>query len=107
MQMFAEWKGKQYLLLIDAYSKWPEIHEQGTHATATQTVKAMRRTFSFHGIPHKLVTDNGLQFVAHEFEEFIRANGIRHQRTHPYHPASNVQVERLVQELKKALRPSQ
>ena len=56
---FAEWKGKQYLLLIDGYSRWPEIHELGTHATATQTVEAMRRTFSFYGIPHKLVTDDG------------------------------------------------
>ncbi len=104
---FAEWKAKIYLLLIGAYSKWPEIHELGTHVTATQTVEAMRRTFSIHGIPHKLVTDIGHQFVAHEFEEFIRANGIRHQRPPRYHPSSNGQVERLVQELKRALRQSQ
>ena len=101
---FAEWGGKQYLLLIDAFSKWPEIHELGTHATAMQTVEAMRRSFSFHGIPHRLVTDNGPQFIAHEFQEFVRTNGIKHQRTPPYHPASNGQAERLVQELKKSLK---
>ena len=104
---FAERKAKIYVLLIGAYSKWPEIHEMGTNVTATQTVEAMRRTFSIHGIPHKLVTDIGPQFVAHEFEEFIRANGIRHQRPPRYNPSSNGQVERLVQELKRALRQSQ
>ena len=73
-----------------------------SHATATQIVEAMRRTFSFHGIPHKLVTDNGPQFVDLEFEKFIRGNGIRHLRT-PRYPASNGQAKRLVQELKKSL----
>ena len=104
--------------MIDAYSKWPEIHELGTHATATQTTATQTtatqttatqtvedmRTFSFHGIPHKLVMDNGPQLVADEFEEFIRVNGTRHQRTPLYHPASNGQMERLVQELKKSLK---
>ena len=34
----------------------------------------------------------------------MRANGIRHQKTPPYHPASNRQAERFVQELKKSLK---
>ncbi|XP_062511205.1 uncharacterized protein LOC134187104 [Corticium candelabrum] len=73
-------------------------------ATATQTVEAMRRTVSFHGIPHKLVTDSGPQFFEHEIEEFIRAIDIRHQRTPPYNSASNGQVEKLVQELIKSFK---
>ncbi|XP_062514788.1 uncharacterized protein LOC134190352 [Corticium candelabrum] len=34
----------------------------------------------------------------------MRANGIRHQRTPPYHPASNGQAEWFVQEVKKSLK---
>ncbi|XP_062521448.1 igE-binding protein-like [Corticium candelabrum] len=65
-----------------------------------QTVNAMRRTFSYHGLPRRLVTDNGPQFRSHEFQMFMKANGIRHQLTPPYHPSSNGRTERLVQELK-------
>ena len=61
----------------------------------------MRRTFATHGIPYCMVTDNGPQFLS---EEFRRSNGIHHQRTPPYHPSTNGQVERMVQELKKSLK---
>ncbi len=101
---FAEFKGKQYLVVIDAFTKWPEVHELGIHATTTQTVEALRRSFSCHGIPQRLVSDNGPQFVARELQDFVRADGIRHQRTPPYHPVSNGQAERFVQELKKSLK---
>ena len=101
---FAELSERQYLLMIDAFSKWPEVHELGTHATTEQTINAMRRSFSYHGLPRRLVTDNGPQFRSHEFQMSMKANGIRHQLTPPYHPSSNGQAERLVQELKKSLK---
>ena len=100
---FAEFAGKQYLLIVDAFSEWPEVHELGIHATTGQTIEAMRRSFSCHGLPQRLVTDNGPQFRAQDFKEFMQANGIKHQLTPPYHPAANGQVERMVQELKKVL----
>ena len=98
---FAQLGGKQYLLMSDAYLKWPEIHELGSHATTLQTIEAMRRSFSRHGIPQKLVTDNGTQFTAGEFEEFMKANGIKHHRTPPYHPSSNGQAST---EFKKSMK---
>ena len=48
---FAEFAGKQYLLIVDAFSKWPEVHELGIHATTGQTIEAMRRRLSCHGLP--------------------------------------------------------
>ena len=48
--------------------------------------------------------DNGPQFRSHEFQMFMKVNGIRHQLTPPYHPSSNGQAKRLVQELKKSLK---
>jgi hypothetical protein len=90
---FAEYSGKQYLLMVDAFSKWVEVHELGNHATIAQIMDAMRRSFSCHGLPQRLVSDNGPQFTAHEFQEFMRVNGIKHQLTPPYHPSSNGQAE--------------
>jgi transposase InsO family protein len=94
--------------MVDAYSKWPEVHELGTHATTANTTDAMHRTFSYHGLPLRLATDNGPQYISHEFKEFMTVNGIKHQLTPPYHSASNGQVERMVREFKKSLetRPS-
>ena len=91
---------------MDTYSKWPEVHELGDHATTTQTVEleARRRSFSYHRLPYCLVTDNGPQFTSHEFQRFVNSNAIKHQLTTPYHPASNGQAERMVQELKESLK---
>ena len=102
---FAEFAGKQYLLIVDALYKWPDVHELGIHATTCtgQTIEAMRRSSSCHGLPQRLVTDNGPQIGAQDFKEFIEANEIKHQLTPPYHSASNGQVDRMVQKLKKSL----
>ena len=50
------------------------------------------------------MSDNGPQFVSHDFSNFMKMNGIKHTLTPPYHPASNGAAERSVQILKQALR---
>ena len=59
-------------------------------------------TFSTLGFPEGLVTDNGPAFTSQEFANFIKANGIRHLTSLPYHPASNGPAERVVQTFFKA-----
>jgi transposase InsO family protein len=49
-----------------------------------------------------VVTDNGTCFA--EFESFLKANGIKHLTSAPYHPASNGLAESVVQIVKKGLR---
>ncbi|EZA55634.1 hypothetical protein X777_04326 [Ooceraea biroi] len=51
-----------------------------------------------------MVTDNGRTFISHEFQHFLRINGIKHKVTAPYHPATNGQAERFVQVLKQSLK---
>ena len=52
-----------------------------------------------------LVSDNAANFVSEEFtSSFVRANGIRHVRTPPYHPSSNGFVERVAHTLKTGLK---
>ena len=59
-----------------------------TTATSGMTIEVLRTIFSTHGLPTVLVTDNGPQFTSAEFKTFVENNGIRHQRSAPYHPAT-------------------
>ena len=52
----------------------------------------------------QLVSDNGPQFTARHFTNFVNANGIRHIRTAPCHPASNGEIQRFVQTFKQAMK---
>src|SRR5437867_1037442 len=42
----------------------------------------------------RIISDNGPQFIARDFKEFIRLTGITHVRTSPYYPQSNGKLER-------------
>ena len=54
----------------------------------------------------RIISDNGPQFIARDFKEFIRLSGMTHVRTSPYYPQSNGKVERWHQSLKReCIRP--
>jgi len=54
----------------------------------------------------KIISDNGPQFIARDFKEFIRISGMSHVRTSPYYPQSNGKIERWHQSLKReCIRP--
>lgn len=95
-------EGVYYLVLVDSYSKWPEV-VQVTPPSSSRTVSVLEKIFSCHGIPEVVVSDNGSQFTAQVFQEFCKRNGIQHVRTPPYHPQSNGQAERFVDTFKRAL----
>ena len=42
----------------------------------------------------RIISDNGPQFIAQDFKEFIRISGMTHVRTAPYYPQSNGKMER-------------
>ena len=73
--------GKMFLIIIDAYSKWIEVHITNS-ATSAITIDKLRNTFATFGLPEVLVTDNGSNFTSTEFEEFLKSNGISHERKH-------------------------
>lgn len=51
-----------------------------------------------------MVTDNGRTFISHDFQQFLKLNGIKHKLKSPYNPATNGQAERFIQTLKQSLR---
>jgi putative transposase len=54
----------------------------------------------FPGEHPRIITDNGPQFIAKDFKEFIRIAGMTHVRTSPYYPQSNGKIERWHKTLK-------
>ena len=54
----------------------------------------------------RIISDNGPQFIARDFKEYIRESGMEHVRTSPYYPQSNGKIERWHQSLKReCIRP--
>lgn len=95
-------QGKMYLVIVDAHSKWPEVFEMRS-TTANSTIAVLRQVFASHGLLLQLVSDNAPQFVAEEFKQCLAANGVKHIRCAPYHPASNGLAERFVKTFKTAM----
>lgn len=87
--------------LLDGYSRlivhW-EIRESMTERDIETIVQRGLETFP--GAKPRIISDNGPQFIARDFKEFIRLAGITHVRTSPYYPQSNGKMERWYGSLK-------
>lgn len=95
--------GHMFLIIVDAYSKWPEVVLMN-NTTSARTIAVLRSLFATWGLPKHLHTDNAQQFTSAEFEQFLKTNGIQHTTSPVYHPSSNGQAERFVQTFKRALK---
>ncbi len=102
-------KGTFYYLcsILDGYSRYIvhwEIKE--TMKEADVEIIIQRAKEKFLDQRPRLISDNGPQFIAKEFKEFIRIMGMDHVRVSPYYPQSNGKIERWHQSLKReCIRP--
>ena len=85
---------------MDGYPKWMEVVLMKS-TTAQVTITVCRSLFARFGLSSRVVTDNGPHFIAEDFQEFLKINGIKHTLCPPYHPASNGQSEIGVQTFKR------
>ena len=88
--------------VLDGFSRYIvhwEIREAMKEADVELIVqKALEK---FPGVKAKLISDNGPQFIARDFQEFIRLSGMSHVRTSPYYPQSNGKQERMQGTMKR------
>ncbi|XP_062583836.1 uncharacterized protein K02A2.6-like [Saccostrea cucullata] len=94
--------GTMFLIVVDAHTKWSEVFKM--NKTSTHTIEVLRTLFARNGLPEHLISDNGPQFIAGEFQRFMKSNGIRHSTSSPYHPRTNALAERFVQTFKSAMK---
>ena len=74
-----------FLILIDAHSKWMEVHMTKS-STSLVTNEKMRSTFATLGLPEQLVTDNGPSFYSEEFDSSCRTT----EYTTSRHPLTSI-----------------
>jgi putative transposase len=94
--------------VLDGYSRfivhW-ELRETMTECDVEIVIQRAREKYPDHR--PRIISDNGPQFIAKEFKEFIRIGGMTHVRTSPYYPQSNGKLERWHGSLKQeCIRPA-
>ena len=64
---YGQWGNKHFLVIVDAFSKWPEV-KLVSSTTTQRTIDVLQEVFATHGYPRLLVSDNGPQFTSEEFD---------------------------------------
>ena len=67
-------------------------------------IKKLESTFSRHGYPLTLKTDNGPNLISVEMENYLHSQGIHQVKSATYWPRSNGEVERYNRTLLKSIR---
>jgi transposase InsO family protein len=93
--------------VLDGYSRflvhW-ELRASMTEADIEIVLQRAREKYP--DATPRIISDNGPQFLARDFKEFIRIAGMTHVRTSPYYPQSNGKLERWHKSLKsECIRP--
>ena len=81
--------------VLDGFSRYIvhfEIRESMTEADVETILQ--RAAEKYPDAKPRIISDNGPQFIARDFKEFIRLMGMTHVRTSPYYPQSNGKLER-------------
>jgi len=81
--------------VLDGYSRYL-VHWELAAAMKERDVELVlqRAREKYPDARPRIISDNGPQFIARDFHEFIRMSGMTHVRTSPYYPQSNGKKER-------------
>ncbi len=102
-------RGTFYYLcsILDGYSRYIvrwDLRERMTEADIEIILQRAKELYP-EARP-RIISDNGPQFIAKDFKEFIRISGMTHVRTSPFYPQSNGKIERWHKSLKgECIRP--
>ena len=94
--------GKDYLIVVDYYSKYPEIALL-ENKSAPSVILHLKSIFARHGIPEELIADNN-PFNSKDFESFAKEYGFKFSPCSPHYHQSNGLAERSVRTVKSMLK---
>src|SRR6202045_2993566 len=93
------------LVIVNKFTKRMLIEGIGMDLTGLGAARILRdRVFRDHGIPHKVVSDQGPQFVSRFMKEFYAMIGVKANPSTAFHPQTDGQTERVNQEIEVYLR---
>nr|CAE01888.2 OSJNBa0035O13.7 [Oryza sativa Japonica Group] len=86
--------GYRFLFVaINKFTKWIEAVPTG-EIKADNAIKFVRGIFCRYGLPHRIITDNGSQFISADFQDYCIGLGVKICFASVSHPQSNGQAER-------------
>jgi transposase InsO family protein len=96
--------GYRYLFVaIDKFTKWPEATPV-VSITQSATVAFLKSIICRFGVPSRIITDNGIQFISWIFQEYCEGIDTQLCFASVAHPRSNGQVERANVEILRGLK---
>ena len=99
-----EINGKQYLLTVDRYSKYPLVDYMPNPVSSHAVTEKMKTYCAMFGRPDEIMTDGGPHYSGKQFKEFTKNWGICHTMSSPHYPRSNGFIERHVRHIKPIIR---
>ena len=103
---FGYYGGRQFLIIVDCMTNWPDIIDMGKDTTTPKLVAALRDHFCSTAVPDVLWSDGGPQFTSSHLPEFLTIWGVSHITSSPHYPQSNGKVEATVKSMKKLISAS-
>ncbi len=93
------------LVIIDRFSKFCHLIPLAGLPTALQTAELLfNQVVHYYGIPEDIVSDRGPQFISRVWKAFFSLLGVTVSLSSGYHPQSNGQTERKIQDVGRFLR---
>ncbi|KAI2648103.1 Transposon Tf2-8 polyprotein [Labeo rohita] len=93
------------LVVVDRFSKSVKLIPLKGLPTAFETAQALfLNVFRHFGLPEDIISDRGPQFISRVWRGFFRLLGVNVSLSSGYHPQSNGQTERKIQEVGRYLR---
>ena len=88
------------MVLVDQFTKMIQLKATTTSISLEEIAKIYRdNIWKLHGVPRKILSDQGPQFASKFIEEFTRALEMSKQLSIAYHSQTDGQMERINQEI--------
>ena len=93
-------RGYYFHVLVDTYSKWPEVAV--TRNTRFERLfPVLDSSFSSHGIPSRIIHDNGPPYDSAAWREYAKKWGFQSKPCTPEHPQGNGLAEKMMASIVK------
>ena len=94
---------RSYLCIVDYHSKFPVI-KTTEDISADSLILTCKIIYSEYGLPKKIISDSGGNFISDKFTTFCRSLQIHQAFSSSYNHLSNGQVEACIKLIKKTLK---
>ena len=97
---------KNYICIVEYHSKFP-LTKRMEGLSSESLIAAVKIIFVEYGIPHRIMSDAGSNFISEKFKNFCDSLNIKQAVSSSYHHQSNGQVEVCIKFIKHTIKSAQ